>query len=381
MAKRDYYEVLGVSRDVGEADLKKAYRKLAVKYHPDKNPGDAKAEEKFKEVSEAYDVLKDPDKRSAYDRFGHAAFEGGGGSPRGGAGGYGGFHDPMDIFREVFGGGGGGGGGIFEEFFGGGGRGGPARGDDLRYDMEISLEEAAKGTDKEISYRRQKPCGRCDGNGAEPGSNKRTCPTCGGQGRVIRSQGFFEMRQTCPSCGGAGQTIDSPCSTCGGSGRQLETTKLKVKVPPGVDTGSKLRSVGNGEAGMAGGTPGDLFIVLHVKDHEIFERQDKNLFCLIPIKFTVAALGGAIEVPTLDGRANLKIPAGTQSGTTFRLRGKGMPDLRGGPPGDQLVRVEIEVPKKLSGKQRESLEHFAEACGDADNPVAESFFEKAKKWF
>lgn len=380
MAKKDYYEVLGVSPDVTDADLKKAYRKLAVKYHPDKNPGDASAEEKFKEVSEAYDVLKDAEKRSAYDRFGHAAFEGGAGPRSSAGGGMGGFHDPMDIFREVFGGGGG---GIFEDFFGGGGsgRGGAMRGDDLRYDMEITLEDAARGTEREISYRRQKVCSRCHGNGAEPGSSRRTCPTCGGQGRVIRSQGFFEVRQTCPTCGGAGTTVDQPCTSCGGSGRTLETAKLKVRVPPGVDTGSKLRSAGNGEAGSQGGSAGDLFIVLHVKEHEIFERQDKNLFCLIPIKFTLAALGGSIEVPTLEGRANLKIPAGTQSGTTFRLRGKGMPDLRGGTPGDQLVRVEIEVPKKLSSKQRERLEAFAEACGDADNPVAESFFEKAKKWF
>lgn len=378
MAKRDYYEVLGVSRDASAQDLKKAYRKLAVKFHPDKNPGDSEAEDKFKEISEAYDVLKDDEKRAAYDRFGHAAFEGGG--P--GAGGGGGFHDPFDIFREVFGGGGGGG-GIFEDLFGGsgGGRRGPARGDDLRYDLQITLEEAARGVEREITFRRHAECEHCHGTGAEPGSGKRTCPTCGGSGRVIRSQGFFQVRQTCPTCHGAGQIIDTPCHSCGGEGRKLVSTKLKVRVPPGVDTGSKLRSAGNGESGPNGGPAGDLYIILHVKEHELFERQDDDLFCVIPIKFTLAALGGTIEVPTLEGRANLKIPAGTQSGTTFRLRGKGMPDLRGGTPGDQLVRVEIEVPKKLTNKQRDKLEAFAEACGDAENPVSESFFEKAKKWF
>ncbi len=243
------------------------------------------------------------------------------------------------------------------------------------------MEEAARGVEKEISYRRNRPCGHCGGTGSEPGSGRRTCSTCGGTGRVIRSQGFIEVRQVCPTCGGSGSVIEKACTVCSGSGKTLETNKLKVRVPAGVDTGSKLRSAGNGEAGSAGGPAGDLYIVLHVKDHEIFERQDANLFCQIPIKYTLASLGGSIEVPTLDGRASLKIPPGTQAGTTFRLRGKGMPDLRGGAPGDQLVKVEIEVPKKLTAKQREALESYAEACGDADHPVEESFFEKAKKWF
>jgi len=377
MAKKDYYELLGVSRDVAAGELKKAYRKLAVKYHPDKNPDDPKAEETFKEISQAYEVLKDEEKRAAYDRYGHAAFEGGG--ARGG----GGFHDPFDIFREVFGGGGGAaGGGIFEEFFGGGGsRGGPQAGADLRYDLEISLEEAASGVEKEIQYRRRCACKACNGSGAASGSGRTTCHTCGGAGQVVSSKGFFSVRQVCPRCHGAGSMIDNPCKACGGDGRVTENSSLKVKIPAGVATGSKLRSSGSGEAGPQGGPSGDLYVVLHVKEHEIFERHDDDLFCIIPIKFTLAALGGTIEVPTLQGRASLKIPVGTQSGTTFRLRGKGMPHLRGGSSGDQLVRVEIEVPKKLTSQQRDCLEAFAEACGDSDNPVSDSFFEKAKRFF
>jgi len=384
MAKEDYYKLLGVSREATKDELKKAYRKLAVKYHPDKNPGNKEAEDKFKQISEAYDVLKDDEKRAAYDRYGHDAFAGagaGGGRP----GGMGGFHDPFDIFREVFGGGGGGGGGgIFDEFFGGGGgrgRGGAQRGSDLRYDMEISLEEAAAGTTKEIEYRRAGSCKHCGGSGAEPGSGRKTCTTCNGQGRVIAQQGFFSIRQTCPTCGGQGQIVENPCRECHGEGSVMETHRLKVRVPAGVDTGSKLRSAGNGEAGAHGGQAGDLYIVLHVKEHDIFERRGDDLFCEIPIKFTLATLGGTIEVPTLSGRASLKIPSGTQAGTTFRLRGKGMPTLRGSTNGDQLVRVQIEVPKKLSGRQKEILEEFAVECGDADRPVGEGFFEKAKRFF
>lgn len=385
MAKEDYYELLGVEKSVTAEELKKAYRKKAVQYHPDKNPGDKSAEEMFKKVSHAYEVLSDAEKRAAYDRYGPAAFEGGAGAagPRGGGGmGGGGFHDPFDIFREVFGQQGGrGGGGIFEEMFGGGGGGGGRDGADLRYDLEITLEDAARGVEKEISFRKQMACERCDGSGAEPGSKRVTCSTCRGAGQVRRSGGIITFTQTCPSCGGAGTRIEKPCSGCRGEGRVARNTKLNVRIPPGVDTGSRLRSGGNGEAGLAGGQPGDLYIVLTVKEHELFERQGDDLFCEIPIKFTLAALGGSIEVPTLSGKAALKIPHGTQSGTTFRLRGRGMPSLRGGAQGDQLVRVQVEVPTVLSGEQRRLLEEFGRVSGDSAEPTSRSFFEKAKKFF
>jgi len=381
--KEDYYELLGVDKGVSAEDLKKAYRKKAVQYHPDKNPGNKEAEEMFKKVSHAYEVLQDPEKRAAYDRYGHAAFEGpgaGAGGPRGPGGMGGGFHDPFDIFREVFGGGGGGG-GIFDEMFGGGARDGGRDGADLRYDLEITLEEAARGVEKEISFRKNVACERCDGTGAEPGSKRTTCPTCRGAGQIRRSGGIITFTQTCPTCGGAGTRVEKACTACRGEGRVPKTTKINVRIPAGVDSGARLRSSGNGEAGLAGGAPGDLYIVLTVRDHEIFERQGQDLFCEIPIKFTLATLGGMIEVPTLFGKASLKIPAATQSGTTFRLRGKGMPSLRGGSQGDQLVRVHVEVPTSLTGEQRRLLEEFARVSGDADEPVSKSFFEKAKKFF
>ena len=383
MAKEDYYELLGVQKGATEDELKKAYRKKAVQHHPDKNPGNKQAEEMFKKISHAYEVLKDPEKRAAYDRYGHAAFEGAGaGVPRGAGGG--GFHDPFDIFREVFGQqGGGGGGGIFEEMFGGGGSrgGGGQDGSDLRYDLEITLEEAAKGAEREISFRKHVACERCHGSGAEPGSKRVTCSTCRGAGQVRRSGGIITFTQTCPTCGGTGTKIEKPCTACRGDGRVLKTTKLNVRIPPGVDNGSRLRSSGNGEAGVAGGQTGDLYIVISVKEHELFERQGDDLFCEIPIKFTLASLGGSIEVPTLFGKASLKIPVGTQSGTTFRLREKGMPSLRGGKQGDQLVRVHVEVPQSLSPEQRKILEDFARVSGDANEPTSKSFFEKAKKFF
>ena len=379
MAKEDYYELLGVAREVTEEELKKAYRKKAVQYHPDKNPGNKQAEEMFKKVSEAYEVLKDPEKRAAYDRFGHAAFAQGGGGPRPGGGAAGGFHDPFDIFREVFGGGGG---SIFEEFFGGGGGSdGAHEGADLRYDIEVTLEDAARGVEKEISFRKLAPCDNCHGTGAEPGSKRITCPSCRGAGQVTTSRGFFTVRQVCPTCHGNGTRVEKPCHECRGEGRINKTAKLNVRVPPGVDTGSKLRSAGNGEAGVNGGPAGDLYIVIHVKEHEVFERQGDDLFCEIPIKFTLAALGGTIEVPTLSGKASLKIPTGTQSGTTFRLKERGLPGLRSGQFGDQLVRVQVEVPTHLTADQRKKLEDFALASGDADEPVGRSFFEKAKKFF
>ncbi|MGA3006363.1 MAG: molecular chaperone DnaJ [Opitutaceae bacterium] len=378
MAKEDYYDLLGVDKNVSEEELKKAYRKKAIQYHPDKNPGDKAAEEMFKKMSEAYEVLKDPEKRAAYDRFGHAAFAQGGG-PRGpGMSGAGGFHDPTDIFREVFGQGG----GIFEQMFGGGnGREGGHDGSDLRYDLEITLEDAARGVEKEISFRKLDECEHCHGTGAEPGSKRSTCPTCRGAGQIRRSGGIITFTQTCPTCAGAGTRVEKPCTHCRGEGRSPKTKKLTVRIPAGVESGSRLRSAGNGEAGLQGGSPGDLYIVLSVTEHEIFERQGDSLFCEIPIKFTLATLGGTIEVPTLFGKASLKIPPATQSGTTFRLRGKGMPHLRGGSQGDQLVRVEVEVPTSLTSEQRKALETFARLSGDADEPVARSFFEKAKKFF
>jgi molecular chaperone DnaJ len=386
MAKEDYYELLGVEKTASAEEMKKAYRKKAVQYHPDKNPGNKEAEEMFKKVSHAYEVLSDADKRAAYDRYGSAAFDGSGGAPRGpgGSGGGGGFHDPFDIFREVFGqqGRGGGGGGIFEEMFGGGGGGDGGRdGADLRYDLEITLEEAARGVEKEISFRKAMACERCDGSGAEPGSKRVTCPTCRGAGQIRRSGGIITFTQTCPTCAGAGTKVEKACTACRGEGRVAKSTKLNVRIPPGVDTGSRLRSSGNGEAGMAGGNAGDLYIVLAVKEHELFERQGEDLFCEIPIKFTLATLGGTIKVPTLFGQADMKIPMATQSGTTFRLRGKGMPSLRGGAQGDQLVRVQVEVPQSLTSDQRRILEEFARVSGDAAEPTSKSFFEKAKKFF
>ena len=387
MAKEDYYALLGVEKSASAEEMKKAYRKKAVQFHPDKNPGNKEAEEMFKKVSHAYEVLSDTDKRAAYDRYGSAAFDGSAGGPPRGPGG--GFHDPRDIFNEIFGrnagGGGGGGGGIFEEMFGGGGGGGVGDGSrdgaDLRYDLEITLEEAARGFEKEISFRKAMACERCDGSGAEPGSRRVTCPTCRGAGQIRRSGGIITFTQTCPTCAGAGTKVEKPCTACRGEGRVAKSTKLNVRIPPGVDTGSRLRSSGNGEAGMAGGNAGDLYIVLSVKEHELFERQGEDLFCEIPIKFTLATLGGPIELPTLFGKGSLKIPPGTQSGTTFRLREKGMPSLRGGKQGDQLVRVQVEVPQSLSAEQRKILEEFARISGDAAEPTSKGFFEKAKKFF
>ena len=380
MSKTDYYDLLGVERGASEEALKKAYRKQAVKYHPDKNPNDTKAEAKFKEISEAYDVLKDPNKRATYDQYGHAAFQngmGGGGRSSGGV-------DPFDIFRDAFSGGGGGG-GIFEDIFGGGGGGGRSsggaqQGSDLRYDLEISLEEAATGTEKQIKYRRHCQCKACNGSGAKAGTSKSTCSTCNGNGQVTSNRGFISFRQVCPACSGAGQTIDSPCNKCNGEGRSIDSSTVKVKIPAGVHTGSRLRSSGNGEAGVGGGPAGDLYIIVVVNEHELFERHEDDLFCEIPIKFTLASLGGTIHVPTLFGKGNLKIPSGTQTGTTFRLKGQGMSHMRGG-KGDLLIRIQVEVPKKLNKDQTEKLEAFADACGDAGNPVSKSFVEKAKKFF
>ena len=384
-AKRCYYEVLTVERTATGEEIKKSYRKLAVKFHPDKNPGDHTAEEKFKEIGSAYEILMDAEKRAAYDRFGHAAFAQGGGAPRGG----GAAHDPFDIFREVFGqsGNGGGGGGIFEQFFGGAQAGQPQsrdakqRGADLRYDMQIRLEEAAFGCDKEIEVSKLEGCSECQGSGAEKGSKAVSCRDCGGRGQVVSSRGFFQVSQTCPRCRGTGQVIDHPCRKCNGEGRAESPTRIKLKIPAGIEDGSRLRSMRNGEAGLRGGPPGDLYVVIHIKEHEVFEREESNLFCEVPVAFSIATLGGELNVPTLEGQAQLKIPAGTQSGTAFKLRGKGIPSLNSSSRGDLIVRVVVEVPTKLNSEQRAKLTEFAELMGEENSPMNRSFLEKAKNFF
>jgi molecular chaperone DnaJ len=374
MAKRDYYEILGIERQADSEAVKKAYRKLAIKYHPDKNPGDKEAEEKFKELSEAYEVLNDPQKRAAYDQYGHAAFDrrAAGGFARGG-----GFHDPFEIFREVFGGG-----SMFEDLFGGrADPNQPQRGDDLRYDMEITFEEAAHGCEKEIAVTKPDRCDVCGGSGAEAGSRTRSCPTCGGRGQVISSRGIFSIAQTCPHCQGAGRVIEKPCKSCRGTGRRELASRIKLRIPAGVDTGSRLRSAGNGEAGLRGGRPGDLYVVLHVRAHEIFQRDGDDLLCEVPVSFVQAALGADIEVPTLDGKSAIRIPAGTQPGTMFRLKGKGIKNVQGYGQGDLHVRINVEVPTRLNGAQKAKLQEFAELCNGKESPLSQSFFEKAKSFF
>ena len=385
--KRDYYEVLGVERDATPEQMKKAYRKLAVQYHPDKNPGNKEAEEQFKELGEAYEALNDPQKRAAYDQHGHAAFDprmrAGAGGARGGGGG---FHDPGDIFREVFGGGGGGGGGgsIFEQFFGGGGGGddeGPTQGENLRYDLEITLEEAVTGTEKELSFSKPMRCEPCSGGGAEKGSKTVPCQTCGGRGQVTRNAGIIMMRQTCPRCSGAGKVIERPCRTCSGEGRVNQKTSVRIRIPAGVDTGVRLRSSGNGAAGVRGAPNGDLHVMIHVQEHEIFGRNGRDLTCEVPIRFVQAALGGEIDIPTLTGKARIAIPSGTQSGSTFRLKTRGVKDLQGGGQGDLLVTVRAEIPQRLNAAQRAKLEEFAALCDENVNPQSKGFFEKARAFF
>jgi len=374
MAKRDYYEVLVVEKTATDEEIKKAYRKLAVKYHPDKNPGDKTAEEQFKELGEAYEVLCDPQKRALYDQYGHSAFD-----RRTGGYGRGGFHDPFEVFREVFGGG-----GIFEDLFGGAGRQDPTqpqRGDDLRYDMEISFEEAAHGCEKEITVTKPERCDVCHGSGAETGSRTKNCPTCGGRGQVITSRGIFSIAQTCPHCQGAGRIIEKPCKACHGNGRRERSSKIKLRIPAGVETGSRLRSSGNGEAGLRGGPSGDLYVVLHVRPHEIFQRDGDDLLCEVPVSFIQAALGAEIEVPTLDGKATVKVPPGTQPNTMFRLKGKGVKNIQGYGYGDLHVRINVEVPTHLSAAQKAKLQEFAELCNGNESPLRQSFFEKAKNLF
>jgi molecular chaperone DnaJ len=376
MAKRDYYEILGVSKGATDEDIKRAYRKLAVKYHPDKNPGDKAAEESFKELGEAYEALSDADKRAAYDQYGHAAFDARQRASRGG----GGFHDPFDIFREVFGGGGGGG-SIFDNLFGAQDPSGPQRGDDLRYNLEITLEEAALGCEKEISVTKLDKCETCDGIGAEAGSKLKTCGTCGGRGQVLTSRGIFSIAQTCPHCKGQGRLLEKPCKTCHGEGKRQRTSKIKLRIPAGVEGGSRLRSQGNGEAGFRGGPSGDLYVFLGVKQHEVFAREGDDLVCEIPVSFVQAALGAEIEVPTLEGRATIRIPAGTQPGTLLRLKGRGVKNLQGYGQGDLRVRVQVEVPAHLNSTQKAKLAEFAALCDGQEAPLAQGFFEKAKKFF
>lgn len=375
MAKRDYYEILGVSRDAGDDEIKKAYRKLAMKYHPDRNPGDSDAEVKFKEASEAYEVLKDADSRATYDRFGHAAFEQGGGRRPGGGGGFGGFEGFADIFDEMFG-----------DMMGGGRRGGGApHGADLRYDLEITLEDAFNGKDTQIHIPTWISCETCEGSGAQPGSKPVTCPTCGSRGRVRMQQGFFTIERACPSCHGQGKVIEDPCDDCDGVGRQQQEKTLQVNIPAGVEDGTRIRLANEGEAGLRGAPPGDLYIFLSLKPHRFFQRDGANLFCRVPIPMTTSALGGEIEVPTMNGgRAKLTVPAGTQSGTQFRMKGKGMPVLRSNAKGDLYIQVSVEVPVNLTKRQRELLEEFREESGedsDRHHPESHGFFSRVKEFF
>ena len=374
MAKADYYAQLGVDRSANAAELKSAYRKLAKKYHPDVNPGNAEAEQKFKDVSEAYDVLKDDQSRAAYDQFGHAAFEQGGpggmgGGPGGMGGGFSGFGDIGDIFEEFFGGTGG--------RAQGRGQRRKRRGDDLRTEVDITMQDAYDGTEQQINLTRAATCGTCNGSGAKPGSQPTTCTTCHGHGKVRAQQGFFTVERTCPSCQGAGEMISNPCGSCRGQGRVEKSENLSVNIPAGVDTGTRIRLSGKGEAGLRGAPAGDLYIFVEVAGHPIFERDGSNLYIDVPVPMVTATLGGAIEVPTLGGKmTRLQIEKGTQSGRKFRMRGKGMPALRGGAHGDQIVEIIVETPTRLSKKQINLLKEFDEA-GDA-SPQTKGFIDRVK---
>lgn len=364
-SKRDYYEVLGVERNVDADALKKAFRKAAMQHHPDRNPGDKDAEEKFKEASEAYEVLSDPDKRARYDRFGHQGVEGFAG---------GGFNtvNLNDIFGEIFG----------DIFGGGGGRRGRQRnrGADLRYNLELDFEEAAFGKEVSVKIPRPKRCEDCEGTGSAS-KQLRTCPTCGGAGEVRFTQGFFAVSRACTQCRGTGRVTQDPCKTCRGAGAVEAVSELSVKIPPGVDTGTRVRLAGEGEPGEQGGPAGDLYVVVHVKEHPLFHREEDEVFCEVPITFVQAALGAQLEVPTLDGMVKMTIPEGTQSGKVFRLKGRGVPHLHGGGRGDQHVRALVETPQNLTGRQRELLEQFAAESGEDINPQSKSFFQKVKERF
>lgn len=377
MAKKDYYEVLGVSKNASDAEIKKSYRRLAMKYHPDRNPGDEEAEQRFKEAKEAYEILSDPKKRAAYDQFGHAGVDPSaqGGGAGGGFGGFGG-----DAFSDIFG-------DMFGDIFGrAGGRGGPraARGADLRYPLEIDLEQAVQGDEVTIQVPTFAECDTCHGSGAAKGAKPKKCTTCGGMGQVRMQQGFFTVQQTCPACHGEGQVISDPCGSCGGRGRVRKERTLSVKIPPGVDTGDRIRLGGEGETGERGGPTGDLYVEIHIRPHPIFTREDNDLYCDVPISFTTATLGGEIEVPTLDGRVNLKVPAETQSGKRFRLRGKGVTPVRGGPKGDQFCRVMVETPVNLTAEQRELIEKLDKSLtrgGKRHNPRKASWLDSVKSFF
>lgn len=374
MSKRDYYEILGVSRDVNDADLKKAYRRLAMKHHPDRNANNKEAEDMFKEAKEAYDVLSDPQKRAAYDQYGHAGVNPSmGGRP--GAAGFGG-GDFGDIFGDVFG-------DIFGGGRGGGGRSRVMRGADLRYNLELSLEDAVFGTEVSIRVPSMQSCETCDGSGAKKGTTAKTCTTCGGVGQVRMQQGFFSVQQTCPNCRGQGKTISDPCPDCHGQGRVQKKKTLSAKIPAGVDNGDRIRLAGEGEAGENGGPNGDLYVQIQVKPHSIFTRDENDLYCEMPISIATAALGGELEVPTLDGRLKLKIPAETQSGNLFRMRGKGVKQVRGGPVGDLLCRVQVETPVKLNSKQKELLREFdqsIQADGKQHSPKNDSWVDRVKRF-
>lgn len=371
MAKEDYYQLLGVSRNASDDDIKKSFRRLAMKYHPDRNRDNPEAEEQFKKVKEAHDVLSDPKKRSAYDQFGHAGVD----PSMGGGAGFGGANF-SDIFGDVFG-----------DIFGGGGsrgRGGPQRGSDLRYNLEIPLEEAVAGTEVKIQIPTLVNCKSCDGTGANKGSSPITCPTCHGHGAVRMQQGFFSVQQTCPTCRGSGKQIKDPCRACHGQGRTQDTKTLSVKIPPGVDTGDRIRLSGEGEMGETGGPPGDLYVQVHVKDHPIFTRDGANLYCEVPISFPKACLGGEVEVPTLSGKVALKIPAETQTGRLFRLSGKGVKPVRGGAVGDLMCRVRIETPVHLNKEQIDLIRQFDESLsggGSKHSPQAHGWLDGVKQFF
>jgi molecular chaperone DnaJ len=375
MAKRDYYEVLGISKGANADEIKKAYRTKAKELHPDRNADNPNAESQFKEVNEAYDCLKDGDKKAAYDRYGHAAFEGGMGGGRPGGGFSGGQGDFASAFSDVFD-------DLFGDFMGGRGGGGgrqrAARGADLRYNLSVTLEEAYNGLQKTINVPTSIKCGSCDGSGAEGGAEPAMCPTCSGLGKVRAQQGFFTVERTCPTCSGVGQIIKNPCKGCGGQGRVHKDRALSVNIPKGVETGTRIRLSGEGEAGMRGGPSGDLYIFIDVRKHEIFEREGVNLFCRVPVSMTAAALGGDIEVPTIDGgRSKVKIPAGSQSGRQMRLRSKGMPALRGGGEGDMFIELAVETPVNLTSRQKELLREF-ENLSEENNPESTSFFKSVK---